>query len=115
MIPAERRRLILSRTRAAGVVSIQSLAKELEVSELTVRRDLKRMADEGLLVRTRGGASMRDSAARELSYLEKSAEAHDEKVAIAVRGRRSHRGRGLDHHRTGHVDTGAGQSDQARA
>jgi len=83
MIPAERRRLILSRTRAAGVVSIQSLAKELEVSELTVRRDLKRMADEGLLVRTRGGASMRDSAARELSYLEKSAEAHDEKVAIA--------------------------------
>ena len=54
------------------------------VSDLTVRRDLKRMADEGLLVRTRGGASMRDSAARELSYLEKTAEAHDEKVAIAA-------------------------------
>ena len=84
MIPAERRRLILSRTRAAGVVSIQSLADELGVSDLTVRRDLKRMADEGLLVRTRGGASMRDSAARELSYLEKTAEAHDEKVAIAA-------------------------------
>ena len=84
MIPAERRRLILSRTRAAGVVSIQSLADDLGVSDLTVRRDLKRMADEGLLVRTRGGASMRDSAARELSYLEKTAEAHDEKVAIAA-------------------------------
>ena len=52
MIPAERRRLILSRTRAAGVVSTQALADELGVSELTVRRDLKRMADEGLLVRT---------------------------------------------------------------
>ncbi len=84
MIPAERRRLILSRTRAAGVVSTQALADELGVSELTVRRDLKRMADEGLLVRTRGGASIRDSLARELSYLEKTAEAHDEKIAIAV-------------------------------
>ena len=84
MIPAERRRRILSRTRAAGVVSTQDLADELGVSGLTVRRDLKRMADEGLLVRTRGGASMRDSMARELSYLEKTAEAHDEKIAIAT-------------------------------
>jgi DeoR/GlpR family transcriptional regulator of sugar metabolism len=77
--------MILSRTRAAGVISTQSLADELGVSGLTVRRDLKRMADEGLLVRTRGGASMRDSLARELSYLEKSAEAHEEKVAIGAR------------------------------
>jgi DeoR/GlpR family transcriptional regulator of sugar metabolism len=85
MIPAERRRRILSRTRTDGVVSTQDLAEELGVSELTVRRDLKVMADEGLLVRTRGGASMRGSLAQELTYLEKTAEAHREKVAIAVR------------------------------
>lgn len=85
MIPAERRRRILARTRAEGVVSTQVLADELDVSELTVRRDLKVMADEGLLVRTRGGASMRGSLAQELSYLEKTAEAHREKVAIAAR------------------------------
>ena len=66
------------------MVSIPSLADELGVSALTVRRDLKRMADEGLLVRTRGGASIRDSLARELSYLEKTAEAHEQKVAIAA-------------------------------
>jgi len=72
-------------TRAAGVVSTQLLADDLDVSEITIRRDLKEMADEGLLVRTRGGASMRDSVARELSYLEKTAEAHDEKEAIATR------------------------------
>jgi DNA-binding transcriptional regulator YhcF (GntR family) len=53
MIPAERRRRILSMTRVAGVVSTQSLAEDLDVSEITVRRDLKEMADEGLLVRTR--------------------------------------------------------------
>lgn len=85
MIPAERRRRILSMTRVAGVVSTQSLAADLEVSEITIRRDLKEMADEGLLVRTRGGASMRDSVAREMSYLEKTAEAHDEKEAIAAK------------------------------
>jgi DeoR/GlpR family transcriptional regulator of sugar metabolism len=85
MIPAERRRRILSRTRTDGVVSTQELAEQLDVSELTVRRDLKVMADEGLLVRTRGGASMRGSLAQELTYLEKTAEAHREKVAIAAR------------------------------
>lgn len=85
MIPAERRRRILARTRAEGVVSTQQLAEELDVSELTVRRDLKVMADEGLLVRTRGGASLRGSLAQELSYLEKAAEAHREKVAIAAK------------------------------
>ncbi len=42
------------------------------------------MADEGLLLRTRGGASIRDSLARELSFLEKTAEAHEQKVAIAT-------------------------------
>jgi DeoR/GlpR family transcriptional regulator of sugar metabolism len=67
------------------VVSTQELAEQLDVSELTVRRDLKVMADEGLLVRTRGGASMRGSLAQELTYLEKTAEAHREKVAIAAR------------------------------
>lgn len=85
MIPAERRRRILSRTRAEGVVSTQTLAEDLDVSELTVRRDLKLMADEGLLVRTRGGATMRGSLAQELTYLEKTAEAQREKVAIAAK------------------------------
>ena len=65
------------------MLSTQALAAELGVSELTVRRDLKSMADEGLLVRTRGGASMEESLVRELSYLEKAVEAHEEKVAIA--------------------------------
>lgn len=85
MIPVERRRQILSRARADGVVSTQALAVELDVSELTVRRDLKLMADEGLLVRTRGGATMRGPLSQELTYLEKTAEAQHEKVAIAAK------------------------------
>lgn len=85
MIPAERRRQILSRTRSEGVVSTQQLAEEFDVSELTVRRDLKMMANEGLLVRTRGGATMRGSLGQELTYLEKTAEAQREKAAIAAK------------------------------
>lgn len=85
MIPAERRREILSRARTHRVVSTEKLADELAVSELTIRRDLKQMADEGLLVRTRGGATMEASLAQELSYLEKTAEAQREKMAIAGR------------------------------
>lgn len=84
MIPAERRGRILSRTRAEGVVSTQKLANELGVSELTIRRDLKLMTAEGLLVRTRGGATMRGTLAQEPTYLEKTAEAQQEKVAIAA-------------------------------
>lgn len=56
MLPAERRQLILDAVvdgRSAGVVE---LASRLEVSEMTVRRDLARLAREGKLTRVRGGA-----------------------------------------------------------
>jgi DeoR family fructose operon transcriptional repressor len=39
-----------------GFIGIANLARELEVSEMTVRRDLERMEAEGLVRRTPGGA-----------------------------------------------------------
>jgi DeoR/GlpR family transcriptional regulator of sugar metabolism len=56
MLPAERRQLILDAIgdgRSAGVVE---LAQRFAVSEMTVRRDLERLAGEGKLTRVRGGA-----------------------------------------------------------
>jgi DeoR/GlpR family transcriptional regulator of sugar metabolism len=56
MLPAERRQLILDAIvdgRSAGVVE---LAQRFSVSQMTVRRDLSRLADEGKLTRVRGGA-----------------------------------------------------------
>ena len=56
MLPAERRQLILDAIvngRSAGVVE---LARRFAVSEMTVRRDLGRLAREGKLTRVRGGA-----------------------------------------------------------
>lgn len=83
MIPAERRRHILAITRARGVVSLADLSEALEVSAATVRRDVSRMEDEGLLRRTRGGAALPSALAHEATYLEKTGEARDEKAAIA--------------------------------
>lgn len=83
MIPAERRRHILTRARAHGVVSLRDLVDELGVSVSTLRRDLRDLVAEGLLERTRGGAVLPDSLAQEPSYLEKTGEAGAEKEAIA--------------------------------
>src|SRR5262245_60334336 len=56
MLPAQRRQLILETIltgRGAGVVE---LAERFSVSEMTVRRDLGRLAQEGKLTRVHGGA-----------------------------------------------------------
>lgn len=53
-----RRQDLLDRLAAAGYVSSTDVAAELGVSEMTIRRDLRRLADEGLARRVPGGASL---------------------------------------------------------
>lgn len=55
MLIAERRRLLLDQVQRRGYVSFRELAEALDISESTVRRDLRSMVDEGLLTATRGG------------------------------------------------------------
>src|SRR6185312_6632662 len=52
----KRKQIILEKLNAEGEVDIKQLAVELETSEITIRRDLNQMADDGLLYRTHGGA-----------------------------------------------------------
>ncbi|HEY0866396.1 MAG TPA: DeoR/GlpR family DNA-binding transcription regulator [Fimbriimonas sp.] len=54
-----RREAILERLNARGHVSIRDLASDLAVSEATVRRDLRQLADENLLELVYGGATAR--------------------------------------------------------
>jgi DeoR family ulaG and ulaABCDEF operon transcriptional repressor len=54
----ERERLILRLVQDRGFASFQELDSRLEASPATIRRDLARLADEGLLVRVRGGAKL---------------------------------------------------------
>lgn len=62
MQPAERQHLILVRARAAGRVGVGDLAADLDVAAETVRRDLRQLADRGVLQRVHGGAYPVESA-----------------------------------------------------
>lgn len=81
-IPAGRQQYILSLIRREGTVTVSRLAQELEVSELTIRRDLDQMAARGLVERTHGGATERRTLAVEPDYLQKAQEYPEEKMAI---------------------------------
>ncbi|WP_318783608.1 substrate-binding domain-containing protein [Plantactinospora soyae] len=55
MLTQERHDVILEELRRVGVVHVDRLAAKLEVSAVTVRRDLRELADRDLLRRVRGG------------------------------------------------------------
>ena len=58
MIPYERRRIMLAELEKSEIVSLQRFCEVLgDVSESTVRRDLRTLEEEGLLVNLRGGAA----------------------------------------------------------
>lgn len=84
---AERRRhradrfgRILQLLGEKGSVDVTDLAVELGVSEATVRRDLRALADQRLLERAHGGAVF---GAAELPVRYRSGQAHAEKLRIA--------------------------------
>jgi DeoR/GlpR family transcriptional regulator of sugar metabolism len=56
VLAEERRKQILDRLSRDGQVLSQDLIREFAVSEDTIRRDLKEMADAGLLKKVHGGA-----------------------------------------------------------
>jgi DeoR/GlpR family transcriptional regulator of sugar metabolism len=58
MRDVERRSLLVDHLRADGRVSVVQLADGLGVTPSTIRRDLGRLAREGRLVRTYGGAAL---------------------------------------------------------
>lgn len=83
MLAAERRRAIADTLRTRGVVSVAEMADRLDTTEITLRRDLRAMAKEGLLVRTHGGAVLPAGLGHEPSFTEKARQASSEKAAIA--------------------------------
>ncbi|MEU5584239.1 DeoR/GlpR family DNA-binding transcription regulator [Streptomyces chrestomyceticus] len=83
MFAAERRQLILEMVRANGAVSLRELARVVQTSEVTVRRDVRALEAEGLLDRRHGGAVLPGGFARESGFPQKSHLATAEKTAIA--------------------------------
>jgi DeoR family transcriptional regulator, aga operon transcriptional repressor len=54
---AERHQIIVNRLKSQGYVSVAELSKELKVSAVTIRKDLKLLEDRKLLYRTHGSAT----------------------------------------------------------
>ena len=67
MIKAERHDQIMVELARRGAVSVRDLAKLLEASSATIRRDISELDASNTLLRTHGGAAVRDRR-REVSY-----------------------------------------------
>lgn len=84
MLARQRQALILERIRASGGVRVGDLAREMAVSDMTVRRDLEVLAERGLLEKVHGGATaMSTLALFEPGFVAKSSLQQAEKAAIA--------------------------------
>jgi DeoR/GlpR family transcriptional regulator of sugar metabolism len=83
MFAAERRKMIAELVHASGAISIRDLARTVQASEVTVRRDLQAMEADGIIKRQHGGAMPVSETPREPTYAEKRHTASGEKAAIA--------------------------------
>ncbi len=84
MLAAQRRERILELLAREGVVTVTGLAQVLDVSEMTVRRDLDALDADGALTKVHGGATASQSVrGREPGFLAKSTLASGAKLAIA--------------------------------
>ena len=81
MLAEERISKIIGIIKSKGTVRVDELARELDVSLMTVRRDLERLKNEGVLERCHGGAILK----KEVSYKEKQTLQIDKKIKIAQR------------------------------
>jgi DeoR/GlpR family transcriptional regulator of sugar metabolism len=85
MLARQRQALILDRVRASGGVRVAELARELAVSDMTVRRDLELLHQQGLVEKVHGGATVLSGlASYEPGFLAKSSLQQAEKTAIAA-------------------------------
>lgn len=76
---------ILDALAGVGEVDVADLSSSLGVSASTLRRDLARLEDQGLLTRTHGGAtSTRAAVGGELPVRYRDGQWDDEKLAIAT-------------------------------
>lgn len=83
MFALERRKLILDKLAKQQRITIKELSTEFNVSEATLRTDLTRMEENGLLKRTHGGAVLSDQPDIETSFTFREQKNRFEKSAIA--------------------------------
>ena len=80
MLAAERQAKIVEIIRRQGSVQVDDLAQSLQVSAMTIRRDLVKLQEDNLLERCHGGAV----AKQEVTYADKSTSHKSEKKKLAA-------------------------------
>lgn len=84
MLKEERLEKIVAMVSQREIVKVSEITKLLNVTEMTVRRDLQTLEGQGLIRRIHGGAKKAKTlSARELSHLEKKGIHVEEKKKIA--------------------------------
>ena len=83
MLANERRQIILEELQNHKTVVIVDLAERLEVTPMTIRRDLILLEKQGVVEKTYGGAVLSESSIREISYLKRKEVRTPEKHRIA--------------------------------
>ncbi|HEX8334997.1 MAG TPA: DeoR/GlpR family DNA-binding transcription regulator [Segetibacter sp.] len=80
----ERHQFILSKVQKEGFLQVLDLCKELNVSSVTIRKDLKLLEDKNLLYRTHGGASLKNPYTVDKPVNEKEKLQSSEKMKIGA-------------------------------
>ena len=84
LIPEQRRELIVKHLRREQVLSFPQLASLLEVSHMTIRRDVAALEEEGRALSVPGGAKIASRLLAEPSHAEKALVDAGEKSAMAA-------------------------------
>ncbi len=84
MIPEERRRRLLDIVSRSGTASITDLTQQLDVSHMTIRRDVHLLEEDGRLISVAGGVAVPARIAVDASHEAKLRIRQDEKRAIAA-------------------------------
>ena len=83
MTPNPRQSLLLDEVRARGSLSVETLAERLGVTLQTVRRDVQRLAEAGLVARFHGGVRVPSSTVENIAYRQREVLHAAEKACIA--------------------------------
>lgn len=78
-----RQEQLLDEVRSLGSATVEALAEKLGVTLQTVRRDIKLMAEAGLLARFHGGARVPSSTIENVAYRQRQGMHADAKMRIA--------------------------------
>lgn len=79
----EREALIMAEVQSAGFASVAALSAALAVSEMTIRRDVRKLASEGELRVVHGGASLPHGTLRTATFAGRAEQESEAKQRIA--------------------------------